>query len=179
MASVRRTTSCIYSCRIHASTISRRSTDWCRALVSRVGSGRGYLDRMTDQDWYTRLGHGRCYVIAEAGSNHNRDRDLALQLIDVAAEAGADAVKFQLFRADALYPPGAGPADYLQDGEDIYGLIKRMELPTEWLPALRERSAALGLDLLVTPFDEGSADEIDPFVRAFKIASYELTHLPL
>ena len=122
---------------------------------------------------------GSCYVIAEAGSNHNREWDLATALVDSAAEAAADAVKFQLFRADRMYPRGAGAADYLGNDEDIYEVVARMELPEEWLPGLAARCGERGLDFLVTPFDEGSADAIEPFVPAYKIASYELTHEPL
>jgi sialic acid synthase SpsE len=121
----------------------------------------------------------RCYVIAEAGSNHNGDLTLATRLIDAAAETGADAIKFQLFRADRLYPRGAGAADYLRDQRDIVEIVAGLELPTEWLPKLADRSKRMGVDFLVTPFDERSADAIDPFVKSFKVASYELTHHPL
>jgi sialic acid synthase SpsE len=122
---------------------------------------------------------GRCYLIAEAGSNHNRDWALASQLVDAAADAGADAVKFQLFSADRLYPRGAGHADYLGDTTDIHELVGAMELPVDWLPRLAQAAAQRDLDLLITPFDEASADQIDPFVPAFKVASYELSHQPL
>ncbi len=122
---------------------------------------------------------GPCYVIAEAGSNHNGDLELALELIRVAGDAGADAVKFQLFRAAKLYPRAAGSADYLRDDEDIYDLVERMELPLEWLPRLSGASTEAGIDFLVSPFDEESADAVDPRVPAFKLASYELTHHPL
>jgi sialic acid synthase SpsE len=122
---------------------------------------------------------GPCYVIAEAGSNHNGDLELALRLIAVAADAGADAVKFQLFRATKLYPRAAGSADYLRDHEDVYDLIERMELPLEWLPQLSAASTEAGIDFIVSPFDEESADAVDPCIPAFKLASYELTHHPL
>jgi N,N'-diacetyllegionaminate synthase len=122
---------------------------------------------------------GRCYVIAEAGSNHNGEWDLAEKLVDVAATAGADAVKFQLFRAEKLYPREAGKADYLADDTDIYEIVARMELPEEWLPRLESLCVDRGIDFLVTPFDEASADAIEPYVAAYKIASYELTHGPL
>jgi N-acetylneuraminate synthase len=121
----------------------------------------------------------RCYVIAEAGSNHNGEWTLAERLIDVAANAGADAVKFQLFRADRMYPRGAGTADYLGDDTDIYEIIARMELPEPWLPKLAAHCRERGIEFLATPFDEPSADALDPFVARFKIASYELTHDPL
>ena len=121
----------------------------------------------------------RCYVIAEAGSNHNGDRALAIGLIDAAADAGVDAVKFQLFRADLLYPKGAGAADYLSDDRDIVDIVRALELPVDWLPELADHCARRGVDLLVTAFDEASADAIDPYVHSFKLASYELTHHPL
>lgn len=122
---------------------------------------------------------GPCYLIAEAGSNHNGELDLALRLVAAAASAGADAVKFQLFRAAKLYPRAAGTADYLGDDEDVYDLIERMELPLEWLPDLSEACSAAGIDFIVSPFDEESVDAVDPYVPAFKLASYELTHHPL
>jgi sialic acid synthase SpsE len=121
----------------------------------------------------------RCYVIAEAGSNHNTEWNLAEQLIAVAAAVGADAVKFQAFRAERLYPRGAGAAAYLEDAEDIYDIVARMELPESWLPELAAETRRRGIDLLVSAFDEASADAVDPFVPAHKLASYELTHEPL
>lgn len=116
------------------------------------------------------------YFIAEAGSNHNRDLELARRLIDVAAEAGADAVKFQTFRADALYPRSAGQTEYLGDARSIHELIRDLEMPLEWIASLAERCASRGVDFLSTPFDEASANALAPFVPAFKIASYEMTH---
>jgi N-acetylneuraminate synthase len=120
-------------------------------------------------------GHG-VYFIAEAGSNHDRKLDQARRLIDVAAEAGADAVKFQTFRADALYPRSAGMTDYLKVPRSIYDIIRDLEMPLEWLPELAEHCARAGLHFLSTPFDERSADALAPYVPAFKIASYEMTH---
>lgn len=124
-----------------------------------------------------RIGGGHpVYFIAEAGSNHDRNLDQALRLIDVAADAGADAVKFQTFRADKLYARGAGMSDYLATPRSIYDIIKDLEMPLEWLPRLATHARDRGLDFLSTPFDEASADALDPFVAAFKIASYEMTH---
>jgi N-acetylneuraminate synthase len=123
-------------------------------------------------------GH-RCFVIAEAGSNHNGNLDQARRLIDVAAEAAADAVKFQLFRARALYARGAGQTDYLKLPRSIYEIIGELEMPYEWLPRLAEHARERGILFLASVFDEEAADRLDPFVEAFKIASYEMTHLPL
>ena len=120
-----------------------------------------------------------CFVIAEAGSNHNGRLDLALRLIDEGASAGADAVKFQLFRASRLYPRSAGRSDYLGDPRPIYDIIAAMELPEDWLEPLAARCRERGVLFLASAFDESSADRVDPFVAAHKIASYEMTHLPL
>ncbi len=120
-----------------------------------------------------------CFIIAEAGSNHNGNFEQAKKLIDVAAAAGADAVKFQVFRASKLYPKSAGVADYLSSTKPIYETIAEMEMPYEWVPKLTEYCQEKGLLFLSSVFDEESADRIDPYVSAFKIASYEMTHLPL
>lgn len=120
-----------------------------------------------------------CFVIAEAGSNHNGSLEQALRLIDVAADAGADAVKFQVFRAAKLYPQTAGLTDYLKLDKPIYDIIAELELPYEWLPALAERTRERGLAFMASAFDEESVDRLDPFVEIHKIASYELTHHPL
>ena len=119
------------------------------------------------------------YLIAEAGSNHDGKLEQALRLVEIAAEARADAVKFQLFRADDLYPKKAGRSEYLRDRRQIHDIIRALELPSSWLGPIADRCAALDIDLLVTPFDERSADEVLDYVTAFKIASYEMTHEPL
>jgi sialic acid synthase SpsE len=120
-----------------------------------------------------------CFVIAEAGSNHNGNIEQAKRLIAIAAEAGADAVKFQTFRAAKLYPRSAGKSDYLKLDQSIYDIIAAMEMPYEWIPILAAESAKHGLLFLSTPFDEQSTDQLEPYVQAYKIASYEMTHLPL
>lgn len=120
-----------------------------------------------------------CFIIAEAGSNHDGKLDQAKQLIDVAASAGADAVKFQLFRADRLYLKSAGKSDYLKMPDSIYEIVGKLEMPYEWLPELYSHCQTRGILFIASVFDEESADRIDPYVEAFKIASYEMTHIPL
>ena len=120
-----------------------------------------------------------CYIIAEAGSNHNGSLPQALALIDIAAEAGANAVKFQLFRASRLYPKNAGVSQYLHLQRSIYDIIAEMETPYEWLPSLADHCRLRSLHFLCSAFDEESVDCVDPHVGAHKIASYEVTHLPL
>lgn len=120
-----------------------------------------------------------CFIIAEAGSNHNGNLEVAKNLIDVAVDAGADAVKFQLFRASKLYPVGSGRSDYLKLEKSIYDVVADMEMPYEWLPELAEHCRANEIIFLSSVFDEESVEQLDPYVPAYKIASYEMTHLPL
>jgi sialic acid synthase SpsE len=126
------------------------------------------------------------YVIAEAGANHNRDLDTAFRLIEVAAEAGADAVKFQTYRAEGLYSQNTPTMTYLKEdglideGETVWDLIKKIELPWEWHDELAVKAAEVGLDFLSTPFEEAAVDVLEEIgVPAYKIASYEINHLPL
>jgi N-acetylneuraminate synthase len=109
------------------------------------------------------------YFIAEAGSNHDKKLDQAHRLIDVAADAGADAVKFQTFKADKLYPRNAGITKYLQVPKSIHEIIRELEMPFEWIPELAAHCKERDIDFLSTPFDEESADALDPYVSAFKV----------
>jgi sialic acid synthase SpsE len=127
-----------------------------------------------------------CYVIAEAGSNHNRDLPTALRLIEVAAEAGADAVKFQTYTAEGLYSRHTPDMRYLKDQglvgatESVWELIKRVEIPWEWHADLARHAAQVGITFLSTPFEEAAVDLLEEVgVPAYKIASYEINHLPL
>lgn len=127
-----------------------------------------------------------CMVIAEAGANFRisddpqANFDHALKLIDIAADAGADAVKFQLYRAKDLYVKEAGFADYLGTKKSIYNIIKEMELPFEWLEILKKYCDEKRIMFLCTPFDEDAADALeDVGLDAYKIASYTITHIPL
>ena len=124
------------------------------------------------------------YIIAEAGSNHDRSLDQAKRLIDVAAEAGADAVKFQTFTADRIVAETKTRAKYLDDllppDKTMSDLFRELELPHEWHAALFEHATAAGLDFISTPFDFEAVDLLDDLgVKVFKVASYELWHLPL
>jgi pseudaminic acid synthase len=127
-----------------------------------------------------------CYVIAEAGSNHNRDLPTALRLIEVAAEAGADAVKFQTYTADGLYSRHTPDISYLREQglvgerESVWELIKRVEIPWEWHHELARHAEEVGITFLSTPFEEAAIDLLEEVgVPAYKIASYEVNHLPL
>jgi N-acetylneuraminate synthase len=123
------------------------------------------------------------FIIAEAGVNHNGDMDLALRLCDAACAAGADAVKFQTFRAADLVVPGAPTAAYQerQTGDlDQYAMLQRLELSEAQHQRIQAHCAALGLEFFSTPF---SVDAVDMLVRLgvrrLKLSSGELTHRAL
>jgi N-acetylneuraminate synthase len=120
-------------------------------------------------------------IIAEAGINHDGKLEQAFKLIDMAAEAGADVVKFQLFTAKYMYPRTAGNFTTANGKDvDIYDLIEDVELPEEWIPQLIERCKDRNIGFLCTTCDEISTDILSKYnVDAFKIASSEITHLPL
>ncbi len=127
-----------------------------------------------------------CYIVAEAGSNHNRDLATARRLIEVAAEAGADAVKFQTYTAEGLYSRRTPEIQYLKEKgllanrESVWELIKRVEMPWEWHAELARHSTECGITFFSTPFDEAAVDALEAVgVPVYKIASYEVNHLPL
>lgn len=129
------------------------------------------------------IGDGEpCFVIAEAGANHNRDLGMAKELIAVAAEAGADAVKFQTYSAETLYSKATPRFTYLAEVTDksTFDLIKEIELPREWQAELAEDAKRRGLLFMSTPFDHRAVDELAALdVPAFKVASFEIVDLPL
>ena len=119
-----------------------------------------------------------CFIIAEAGSNHNGSLEQAKKLIDAAAEAGADAVKFQIFKAESLYSKYTPEFSYLK-GQDTYELIKSIETPREWIKELAGYCKGKNIDFLASVFDFDAVDIMDRYVSAFKIASFEITDLEL
>jgi N-acetylneuraminate synthase len=128
------------------------------------------------------MGHP-CFIIAEAGVNHNGSLEAARQLIDVAVAAGADAVKFQTFRAERLATPDAPKAEYqlrnTGEAESQYEMLKRLELSEDAHRELVAYCAERGILFMSTPFDEGSADFLDALgVAVFKLPSGEITNLP-
>jgi len=121
------------------------------------------------------------FLIAEVGINHDGSVAQAHKLIDAAADSGADAVKFQTFRADRLMTPVRNRLSHQEEGlETAYEMFRRMELSWEDHENLKKHSADRGICFLSTPFDEESADFLDRLgVPAFKIASSDITHTPL
>jgi N,N'-diacetyllegionaminate synthase len=122
------------------------------------------------------------FVIAEAGVNHNGDARLAEALVDAAATAGADAVKFQTFRAAALVTAAAPQAAYQRrraPARSQLAMLQRLELSEAVHKSLIARARRRGLCFLSTPFDEGSARLLHELgVPLFKIGSGDLTNLP-
>lgn len=124
------------------------------------------------------------YVIAEMSANHNGSLDAALKLIDAVAEAGADAVKLQTYRADTITLPSIGPDFQINDGlwagRTLYELYESAQTPWEWHAALFERAAKHGLTIFSSPFDVSAVDFLNQLdVPAFKIASFEAVDIPL
>jgi len=122
-------------------------------------------------------------IIAEAGVNHNGDMNLARQLVDVAADAGADIVKFQTFRADRLATVHAVKAEYqarmTDAGESQHAMLRRLELSPEMHEEIIARCNSRSIKFLSTGFDTESVDLLVGFgVDCFKIPSGEITNLP-
>ena len=133
------------------------------------------------------MNHNRVFIIAEAGSNwrmgtSDRDMKMARTLIDVAADSGADAIKFQTYRSHSVYVPNAGDSDYLSEAgikESINKIFDDLSMPYEMIPELAEYSKKKNIEFMSTPFSVNDAKEIDPFTNYHKIASYEISHLRL
>lgn len=126
----------------------------------------------------------RCLFIAEAGVNHNGSLEMALQLVDAAADAGADIVKFQTFEAKHLVTAQARKADYqvANTGEAgaQFEMLRRLELPRAAHHALVERCRARGIRFMSTAFDADSLAFLATLdMPAVKIPSGDITHAPL
>lgn len=125
----------------------------------------------------------RVLIIAEAGVNHNGDFELAKQLIEVAADSGADFVKFQTFKADKLVTKTAVKADYqiynTKDNHSQFEMLKKLEMPEQWHYDLISYADSLGIKFLSTGFDIESIDFLDHIgIPFFKIPSGEITNKP-
>ena len=123
------------------------------------------------------------YVIAEAGVNHNGALGLARELVHAAAEAKADAVKFQTFKAENLVTKSAGKASYqierTGNSEGQFEMLKRLELSWDSHYELKELALKLGIQFMSTPFDTECADFLAKLgVPRFKIPSGEITNYP-
>lgn len=125
-----------------------------------------------------------CYIIAEMSANHAGSLERAIEIIHAAKDSGADCVKLQTYTPDTMTMDS--DKDYFKikegtwEGENLYKLYKKAYTPWEWQKWLKEEIEKLGLDFLSTPFDKSSVDFLEELgVNFYKIASFELTDLPL
>jgi len=124
----------------------------------------------------------KTFIIAEAGVNHNGSKSLAMDLIEIAAESGADAIKFQTFTAENLVRKGTLTAEYQQQhtgNQDQYAMLKELEISKEFHYELVENCIACGIEFMSTPFDIESAHFLSELgMKKIKVPSGELTNLP-
>lgn len=124
------------------------------------------------------------YIVAEISSNHGGQLKVALDLIRLAAEAGADAVKFQAYEADTITLPARRPEFFIREGlwqgQYLHDLYKICETPFRWFPELARCADDHGVTWFASVFDRSSVDMLMRLsCPAFKIASFELVDLPL
>jgi pseudaminic acid synthase len=124
------------------------------------------------------------YIIAELSANHNGSIERAFESIKAAKDAGADAVKIQTYTADTMTIKSDRDEFKIKgglwDGFDLYSLYKWAETPYEWHKPLFDFAEDIGITILSTPFDKTAVDLLEDLnVQAYKIASFEITDLPL
>lgn len=140
-----------------------------------------YIARLTEHN------KQHVFIIAEAGSNWRMgtlEKDLAAskKLIEVAKEAGADAIKFQVFRPETIYVPNAGKSGYLSEvgiEKDMHDIFADLSMPYEMIPLLANHCKKIGIEFMATAFSKSDFLAIDPYVKRHKIASYEIGHIRL
>ena len=131
------------------------------------------------------LNKGKIFIVAEMSANHLQDFDLAVKIIRAAKKAGADAIKLQTYTPDSLTINCKKEAfkikqGTLWDGEYFYDLYKRAYMPWEWQPKLKEIAESEGLIFFSTPVDKKGVDFLEELnVPAYKVASFEITDIPL
>lgn len=128
----------------------------------------------------------RPYLVAEMSGNHNQSLERALAIVDAAAAAGADAVKLQTYTAETMTLNLRAPGFVINDpaslwnGRQLFDLYREANTPWEWHAPIMQRAAQLGLQCFSSPFDDSAVDFLESLqVPAYKIASFEITDLPL
>ena len=127
----------------------------------------------------------KVFIIAELSANHNQNYDVALQTVKAAKDVGADAIKLQTYTADTITINSDKEyfqikQDTIWDGTTLYELYKEAFTPWEWQPKLKKYAEELGLICFSSPFDKTSVDFLEKTdVPAYKIASFEITDIPL
>jgi pseudaminic acid synthase len=129
-------------------------------------------------------GEASVYVVAEMSANHNQNFDRAVQIVEAAAEAGADAVKLQTYRPDTITIDSDKEPFQIKEGpwkgRTLYDLYEKAYTPWDWQPKLQEIAHDHGLDLFSSPFDPTAVDFLEEMdVPVYKIASFENVDLPL
>ena len=123
-----------------------------------------------------------CYIIAEAGVNHNGDESIAMQLVEQASKTGANAVKFQTFKAESIVTKYAETAQYQKSNtgnKTQFGMLKSLEISEGLHRKLLQRCNELNIDFLSTPFDIDSAHFLVGLgIKKIKVSSGDITHLP-
>ena len=126
------------------------------------------------------------FIIAEMSGNHNQSLDMALQIVEAAARAGAHALKLQTYTAETMTLDMCDGAFFIKDpnslwtGSSLYALYEKAHTPWEWHAPIFARAKELGLLAFSTPFDDSAVDFLESLdVPAYKIASFENTDLPL
>lgn len=129
-----------------------------------------------------------CFIIAELSGNHHQNYDEAVALVRAAKEAGADAVKLQTYTPDTItmnsrkewfMVAGKDNPD-IWKGKSLYELYQTAYTPWEWQPKLKLLADDIGIPLFSSPFDETAVDFLESInVPAFKVASYEIGHVPM
>ena len=125
------------------------------------------------------------FIVAEMSANHNMDFDRAVAILQAAKDAGADAVKIQTYTADTITLNCEDPCfqitqGTLWDGTTLYKLYQSAYTPWEWQPKLKAKAEEMGLEFFSSPFDFSSVDFLEEMgVPAYKVASFEITDIPL
>ncbi|WP_263820702.1 pseudaminic acid synthase [Salinibacter sp.] len=124
------------------------------------------------------------YIVAEMSANHNQDFDRAVQIVEAASEAGADAIKLQTYTADTMTIDSEKEPFQIKEGpwegRTLYDLYEEAYTPWDWQPKLQEIAHDHGLDLFSSPFDATAVDFLEEMdVPVYKIASFENVDLPL
>ena len=130
---------------------------------------------------------GHVFIIAEAGSNwkcgtYEQDLEQAKKLIKVAAESGADAIKFQTYKPETIYVENAGVSNYLSENginDNINEIFENLSMPYEMIPELKKYCDTQKIIFMSSPFSVQDAKEVDPFVDIHKVASFEINHIRL
>jgi len=130
------------------------------------------------------IGYGcKPFIIAEMSGNHNQSLDRAFEIVDAAAAAGAHAIKLQTYTADTITMKGVytiNDPTSLWNGKELHDLYKEAYTPWEWHKAIFDRAKEKGMIAFSSPFDETAVDFLESLnVPAYKIASFENTHIPL